>query len=227
VTDRFRVAHISELELTTASSATPWAPVRITFDIRAFGVNAYRANRPDQEIVGEHDETGPRSGRHEELYFVSAGHAVFTVDGDEIDAPAGMFVFVRDPAAKRKAVAKEEGTTVVVAGGARGQAFEPSPWERGARALRHWTTQDWGSAVAELSKTHEEFPDDAAVAYNLACAESLAGRREDALEHLRRAVELDASFAELAAKDDDFAAIRDEPGFSAVAGQADTAGSGS
>ena len=31
----------------------------------------------------------------------SSGRATFTVNGDEIDAPAGTFVFVRDPAAKR------------------------------------------------------------------------------------------------------------------------------
>ena len=29
------------------------------------------------------------------------GHAIFTVDGEEIDAPAGTIVFVRDPALLR------------------------------------------------------------------------------------------------------------------------------
>ena len=31
------------------------------------------------------------------------GHALFTVDGEEIDAPAGTIVFVRDPALLRPA----------------------------------------------------------------------------------------------------------------------------
>lgn len=224
MTDRFRVAHISELELSTASAAARWAPVRMTFGINAFGVNANRATEAGHEIIGEHDEVGPRAGRHEELYFVATGHAVFTVAGEEVDAPAGTFVFVRDPAAKRKAVAKEEGTTIVVAGGTPGQAFEPAPWERSARALRHWQSRDWEAAAAELAEAHEQYPDDAGILYNLACAESLVGRPEDALGHLRQAVELDASFAELAPKDDDFAAIRDEPEFSAIAGQAKTPG---
>jgi tetratricopeptide (TPR) repeat protein len=224
VTDRFRVAHISELEISTASSAARWAPLRMTFGINAFGINANRTTEAEHEIIGEHDEVGPRSGRHEELYFVATGHAVFTIEGDEVDAPAGTFVFVRDPAAKRKAVAKEPETTIVVAGGAPGKAFEPAPWERSARALRHWQTRDWDSAIAELSEANEEYPEDAGILYNLACAESLAGRRDDALEHLRRAVELDASFGELAPKDDDFEAIRDDPEFSAIAGQADAAG---
>ena len=224
MTDRVRVAHLSELVFATSSSAARWAPLRMSFGISAFGINANRATEAEQEIIGEHDEVGPRSGRHEELYFVATGHAVFTVSGDEIDAPAGTFVFVRDPAAKRKAVAKEEGTTIVVAGGVPGRAFEPAPWERSARALRHWQSQDWDAAVAELAEAHEEYPQDAGILYNLACAESLAGRREDALGHLQESVGIDASFAELAAKDPDFEAIRSEPEFSAVAGQADAPG---
>jgi mannose-6-phosphate isomerase-like protein (cupin superfamily) len=220
VTAESRIAHISDLETATPEGLR-WATVRATFGISAFGVNAWTADRPDQAVIGEHDETGPRAGHHEELYFVVSGHAVFTVNGDEVDAPAGTFVFVRDPAAKRKAVAKEAGTTVLAAGGARGKAFEPVQWERGAQALRHWETKDWDAAITELSKLHDEHPDDAGILYNLACAESLAGRGDDALEHLRGAVEQDASFAEIAADDSDFDPIRDEPKFSAISGKTD------
>ena len=216
-----RAAHISDLEIGTPEGRR-WAQVRATFGIGAFGVNAWTADSPAQTVINEHDETGgARPGLHEELYFVVNGHAVFTINGDEVDAPAGTFVFVRDPAAKRKAVAKEAGTTVLAAGGPRGKAFEPVEWERGAQALRHWATKDWEAAVAELSELHGEHPEDAAILYNLACAESLSGRRDDALEHLRGAVELDASFAELAADDSDFDPIRDDPEFSPIAGQAD------
>jgi 3-oxoacyl-[acyl-carrier-protein] synthase II len=45
--------------------------------------------------------------------------------------------------------------------------------------------------------------------YNLACYESLAGRADDAVAHLRRAIELDASYRELAHDDADFAPVRD------------------
>ena len=85
-------------------------------DIRSFGVNAYVAEEPGVDVIGEHDEVDEGAPQHEELYFVSEGHATFTVNGDEIDAPAGTFVFVRDPAATRKAVATEAGTTVLVIG---------------------------------------------------------------------------------------------------------------
>ena len=56
---------------------------------------------------------------------MSSGRATFTVNGDEIDAPAGTFVFVRDPAAKRTAIAEEAGTTVVIVGGKPGRGVQP------------------------------------------------------------------------------------------------------
>ena len=214
-----RAAHISELEIRDiAHHDRRWAQVRAQFGISAFGVNAWTAGDLDQIVITEHVE----DDGHEELYFVVAGHALFTVNGDEVDAPAGTFVFVRDPAAKRNAVAKEAETTVLAVGAPRGKAYEPIEWERGAQALRHWATKDWEAAIAELAELHGEHPDDATILYNLACAESMAGRREDALGHLRHSVQLDGKFAGLAADDSDLDAIRDDPEFSAIAGQTDT-----
>jgi hypothetical protein len=62
----------------------------------------------------------------------------------------------------------------------------------------------------ELLEAH---PDYVELLYNVACCEALAGRSDDAIEHLRRAVERSASIRELAASDSDFDPIRDEPGF--------------
>lgn len=45
-----------------------------------------------------------------------SGHAIFTVDGDELDAPAGTLVFVR-PALIRSARATADGTAMLVVGG--------------------------------------------------------------------------------------------------------------
>jgi tetratricopeptide (TPR) repeat protein len=216
-------AHISDIVFTFPATGS-WAPVRNHFDIQSFGVNAYIADEEGRELVGEHDELGERSGKHEELYFVSTGRATFTVNGDEIDAPAGTFIFVRDPAAKRKAVAEETGTTIVIVGGRPGEAFTPSPWERNARGLVHFANKDYEQAVKTYSEFLEETPDDAGVLYNLACAESLLGRKEDALAHLRRSVEADAAFKKNAREDPDFDAIRGEPEFSAIAGEPDAGG---
>jgi tetratricopeptide (TPR) repeat protein len=202
--------------------------VRSHFGIGSFGVNAYVADEPGLAVIGEHDELGTSSGRHEELYFVAGGHATFTVNGDEIDAPAGTFVFVRDPAARRGAVATEAGTAVIIAGGKPGEAFTPSAWERSAPALTYFNTQEYDKAIEEFERLRAETPDDAGLLYNLACAESLAGRTADSLEHLQRATELDPDFRKLAEKDPDFDAIRTDPEFaSAIAREPDAGGSGS
>ena len=219
-------AHISELKFTFPNN-TSWAMVRTQFDIQSFGVNAWIAEEAGVEVIGDHDELGERSGNHEELYFVSAGHATFTVNGDEIDAPAGTFVFVRDPAAKRKAIATEAGTTVLVAGGKPGEAFTPSPWERNSEGLVHFANEDYDKAAEAYEQFLEETPGDAGFLYNLACAESRLGRTESALKHLRQSVETDEQFKKNAIEDPDFDAIRDEPEFSAITGQVDTARSGS
>ncbi len=220
------VAHLSELELPPNPDHPDWprwAIVREHFGIGSFGVNAWRAVEPGTQLIGEHDELGERAGRHEELYFVAEGHARFTVAGDEVDAPAGTFVFVRDPAAKRAALAEEAGTTILVAGGRAGEAFTPSPWERSGRAFAYWSTGKFGKAIELLSAAHAEHPEDAGVLYNLACAESRDGRPADALAHLQRAVELDPQFSELAENDRDFDPIREDPEFSsAIARQPDS-----
>ena len=56
------------------------------------------------------------------------------------------------------------------------------------------------------------------MAYNVACVESLAGRKEDALDHLRLAVEKSDRLRKLAVDDSDFDAIRDEPAFKELVG---------
>ncbi len=111
------------------ADAPAWKPVRHTLGIGAFGVNAWVARDAGDELIEEHDELGEDGGQ-EELYFVSAGHAAFTVGGERVDAPAGTLVAVRDPAIVRAAVAAEPGTVVLVVGGVRGTAFTPSAWER-------------------------------------------------------------------------------------------------
>jgi hypothetical protein len=52
------------------------------------------------------------------------------VDGQDIDAPAGMLVFVRDPALVRSARATVDGTSILAIGARPGVPFEISRWER-------------------------------------------------------------------------------------------------
>lgn len=98
----------------------------------------------------------------------------------------------------------------------------PEPIAELRRLVGIWTTWDGArrayalaergrpaEAAAEMRALLDRSPDDAMTLYNLACFESLAGAREDALAHLRRAVDLDASFRAAAASDPDFDPIRD------------------
>lgn len=67
----------------------------------------------------------------------------------------------------------------------------------------------------ELVEAH---PENAQLLYNVACCESLAGRKGDAIEHLRRAIERSEELRSAAAEDADFDPSRDEPGFRELMG---------
>lgn len=98
------------------------------FDIRAFGVNGITGNAGDEMVVphDEPDDQANLTNGHEELFAVMSGRAMFTVDGDDIDAPAGTLVFVRDPVLIRTAKATADGTAILAVGGRPGVAFEVS-----------------------------------------------------------------------------------------------------
>jgi hypothetical protein len=209
----FAVSSLDAIPAVRSSSAFDIKPIRIHFGIESFGVNAYEADEEGGHVIEEHDELGSGAGRHEELYLIARGHAVFTVGGEEVDAPEGTLVFVRDPAVRRGAVAGEAGTTVLVIGGAVGQAFQPSPWEGWLAASRHLENGEPEKGIDVFEETLGRYPGNPNVLYNLACFESLAGRKEKALDHLAQAVEQDARMREWAQTDSDFDAIRDDPRF--------------
>lgn len=186
-----------------------WTPIRRHFEIGAFGVNAWTGDEGVQ-VIPAHDEAD--SG-HEELYVVLAGRASFTVAGETIDGPAGTVVFVRDPAATRRATATEPGTTILSAGAKPGEAFEPRGWEENAGVLSLFEQGEYAQAKERLVAAIERWPETGVLVYNLACAESRLGETEAALEHLARAIELDARYAEYAREDEDLAPIRDDPRF--------------
>ena len=144
--------------------------------------------------------------------MVVTGHAVFTVDGTEVDAPAGTCVFLDDPAEHRGAVAREPGTVVLAVGGARGLPYAVSPWEFNFRATAAADVEEAASIVREGLERH---PGNASLLYNLACYESRTGERVAALAHLREAVGAEPRYAEYAASDPDLDAVRGDPAFPA------------
>ena len=206
MSERYGVATLDELATAPIPGQARWHTIRRTLGVSSFGVNAWTATEDGGQIIGEHEEASGQA--HEELYVVVSGRATFTLDGEEVDAPAGTLVHVADPAVKRGATG-EEGTTILVVGAKPGEAFTPSTWERSAEALGFWPTEEWDRAIEVLEGHLADTPDHAGTHYNLACAHARAGRPDVALEHARKAIELQESFAEYAAKDDDLVSIRD------------------
>lgn len=203
------IVHVDDLELIPVGDrGLQWRPIRSRFGISSFGTNAYTAGVGD-EIVEEHTE---RSNEHEEMYVVLSGRATFTLDGEEVDAPAGTIVHLPDPSVRRKAVAVEPDTRLLAVGGKPGEAFRPSAWELGFRAAQ----MEPAEAVEYVERQMHEYPDSAATHYNLACFKALAGDREGALSEIARASELEPErVREWAEHDTDLDSIRQDPRFPA------------
>ncbi len=187
-----------------------WRPLRRTLDIGAFGINAYSAPDAGDDVVEEHTE---EIYGHEEIYIVLKGRATFTLREETLDAPVGTVIFIRDPAVKRHARAEEPDTSVLAVGGPRDAAYEPSPWEHSFAAEKHRASGDYAAMATEIAAGLEEHPEDPGLLYNLGCAEALAGRPDDALEHVRRALELKPEWQDEARKDEDLVTVRVLPGW--------------
>jgi len=190
----------------------PWRPVRHHFGIASFGVNAFTARQAGDRIINEHDEADEEGDSQEELYLVQRGRARFELDGEQVDAPAGTFVYVPTNV-KRTAFAEEPGTTVVAMGGTPGKAYKTRGWEIWAPLQPLYEAGEYAEVAErgrDLIEAHPEFP---LLNYNLACCESLAGRPADAVKHLRSAIEQHEDLRSLAREDSDLDPIREEPGF--------------
>jgi hypothetical protein len=187
-----------------------WQPVRKPLGITAFGINAYTAGAAGDEVVEDHTELVD-----EEAYIVIRGHATFTVDDEEIDAPWGTIVFLDDLNQRRRAIAKEAGTTVLAIGGRPG-VHPISSWEYIFPSLPARNAEDWDTARAILEEAVAERPDIPAIRYHLACVEARAGNADRSLELLRGACEERPDYVPLAADEDDFASIKDDPRFPAA-----------
>ncbi len=203
------------ITLAEIEDPTGWAPIRKRLGVESFGVNAWTGREAGDRIIAEHDETP--SG-HEELYVVTAGHASFTVDGDELDAPAGTVVFVRDPDVKRSASAREAATTVLAVGGRPGDVYRPRSWEVNAQIPALFDSGEHEKAKEVLTKSLGKFEDDAGILYNLACAEALLGEADEALGHLKAAIKGYPPYVDNAREDPDFELIRSDPRFAALVG---------
>ena len=184
-----------------------WHPVRRALGATGFGVGAYSAVRAGDVLVGAHDEKGLGSNRHEELYVVLAGRALFELDGREVEVGPEEFLLV-DPEVRRGARALADATSVLVIGGAPG-AVAPAPYEHWYTAL---TADDPHDAAEIAAGGLAQFPDHGQLNYQLACFRALAGELDVAARHLRRAVASDERAWTWLEDDSDLDALRSVPG---------------
>ncbi len=201
----WHVAHLDDIERRGRD-----IPVREHLGIHAFGINAFTP-REDGTLVNEHDEAG--TGQ-EELYIVLDGKVTFEVDGEVVDTQPGSLVYV-GPESRRKATG--DGTVLVV-GATPGEAYQGIDWGEAwpfhSESMTAYGEERYADALEAVRSALEHMPDHAGLNYNYACFATLAGDTSDeTFAHLRRAVELHPRFREDARRDDDFAAVRDDPRF--------------
>ena len=123
-----------------------------------------------------------------------------------------MFV---GPESRRKATG--DGTVLAI-GATPGEAYQGVDWGEAwpfhSESMTAYGEQRYADALEAVSRALELMPDHAGLHYNYACFATLAGETgDDTFAHLRRSVELLPRFREDARRDDDFAAVRDDPRF--------------
>ena len=141
------------------------------------------------------------------------GRASFEVDGEQLDAPAGTFVLcaprrhtysgrsgARHDDVAQWAVFPESRTSLKA-----GSCFAP------LRPL--YEAGDSAEAADRGRELLAGDPPYADLFYNVACCESLAGQKDQAIAHLRRAIELSERTRPFLEGDSDLDPIRQDPAF--------------
>ena len=210
----YAVAHLDEID-ELVDGRCHYRPIRHHLGITAFGATAWTARSAGDLIIDAHDEGDPTSDQ--ELFLVMRGHAVFELDDDRVDAPAGTCIYA-PPGVKRTATAEKAGTTIVLIEGTPGKAYEPRGWELWAPLAPLYEAGEYAEVADRLRVLVEASPQYALLFYNLACCESLSGRTVDALDHLRHAIDMSEEFRASAMSDSDLDPIRDDPMFTELTG---------
>jgi tetratricopeptide (TPR) repeat protein len=206
-----KLLRLDEIEGINVFDTLVWKPIRRPLGVTAFGINAYTAANEGDLVVEKHDET---TLGHEEIYVVVRGHATFTVDGEEVDAPEGTLVYLDEPKQRRSAIAREAGTTVLAIGGVPGK-HEPSAWEFFFPALPMMKAGEWTQAKEVVLEGIAVRPDHPALLYNLACCEANLGETDAAIEHLTKALDAKPEWREDAKRDRHLEPIREDQRFPA------------
>jgi quercetin dioxygenase-like cupin family protein len=214
MSDGYTILTLDEIDTAAQRENTTLIPIRHHLGFRAAGVNAWKADTGGRLIPPHEEDSG-----NEELYVVVSGRARFTVGEEEADAAAGTLVFV--PAELfRTAVAAEDRTIVLVVGATVAEAFYGGGWDSFALADAYRQAGRPDESRAILEQQIVERPDHWGPQYNAACLEALGGNADAAIEHLRRAKELDTEgeSAQYFRDDSDLDSLRDDPRFRELLG---------
>ena len=99
------------------------------------------------------------------------------------------------------------------------ETIEPDPGSRAWAPIHHlYEAGRYAEAADRGREVLEEVPHPR-LFYNVACCESLAGRKADAIEHLRQAIDMWEGCREMATQESDFDPIRDELAFQELIGR--------
>jgi hypothetical protein len=139
---------------------------------------------------------------------VLTGRATFTVAGDDIEAPTGTMLHIA-VGTPRSAVAAEPDTSVLVVGGRPGAALPVSPFEHYYAAQPAYVAGDYDRAAVIAAEGLRDHPEHPLIHYQLACYHALAGRLDEAREHLEVAFAGDERTRRWAEEDEDLAALRE------------------
>jgi hypothetical protein len=206
----YEILSIDDLDQYPTTAGTQiLMPLRRRLGFQPFGVNAWLGRETGDHVIERHrEQDGP-----EELYIVLRGRASFTLDEETFEAPVGTLVHA-PPGTLREATALEPRTIVLAMGAKPDEAFTPSPWEDFAVAFARQRAGETEAGRAAMNEALARDPDAWQGAYNAACFEALAGQRDAALEHLRRAVTRGGDEVRTYAQSDtDLDSLRDDPLF--------------
>jgi len=179
---------------------------------------------------------GMQAGFKADRVTVEGRYSDYARVSDEADRKEHVFHFCPDCGSQVFYTEPTEPDLVVVSVGAFADPTFPAPTESGYDSRRHpwiglpesmarhapelwepvqplYEAGEYAEAADRGRELLEAHPDNSMLLYNVACAESLAGRTADALEHLARAVEQWDGARAMANGDSDFDPIRDEPAF--------------
>jgi hypothetical protein len=183
---------------------------------------------------------GMQAGFNKEQVQIEGRFDDYSRISDEADRKEHVFHFCPECGSQVFYTEPTEPDLIVVSTGSFADPSFPPPTESGYDSRRHSWIQlpdtiepatvvwdqlqplyeagEYAEAADRARELLEAFPRNSRLLYNLACCESLAGRKEDAIEHLRLAIESSEPLRELAAGDSDFDPLRCEPEFEKLLG---------